>query len=67
MVIERTSKEIIFKFPGNMPIDDLQDLADFFNFIEATQNFEVKQDDVDQLVKKVKKGRWNKTKSLLGE
>jgi len=66
MIIERTSKEIIFRLPRKTSIDDLQDLTDFFEFTESTRNFNVEQNEVDDLVKTIKKGRWNKTKSLIG-
>ena len=65
MIIERTSKEIIFRLPRRTSIDDLQDLTDFFEFTESTKDFDVKQNEVDDLVKTIKKGRWNKTKSKL--
>jgi hypothetical protein len=65
MIIERTSKEIIFRLPRKTSIDDLQDLADFFEFTESTKDFDVKQNEVDDLVKTIKKGRWNRTKSKL--
>lgn len=65
MIIERTSKEIIFRLPRSINIDDLQDLTDFFEFIETTKDFNVNQSEVDDLVKIIKKGRWQKTKALI--
>ncbi len=62
MIIERTSNEIIFRFPGNMNLDDLQDLTDLFEYKELTKISETKQKDVDDLVKTIKKGRWERTR-----
>jgi hypothetical protein len=65
MKIERTPTEIIFRFPKNMGLDDLQDLTDLLEYQELTQNTKASQKDVDNLVKMVKKGRWDKTKQQL--
>ena len=65
MIIERTDKEIIIRLPGDMNIDELQDLKDWFQFKEATRKSKAKQSDVDAIVNKIKKGRWNKRKAVL--
>jgi hypothetical protein len=65
MIIERTATEIIFKFSKDIKLDDLQDLTDLFDYIELTRNSKTSQKVVDDLVKKVKKGRWEKTKQQL--
>ena len=65
MIIERTSNEIIIRLPGDMNIDDLQDMTDWLQYKEATRNSKAKQEDVDALVKEIKKGRWNKRKESL--
>jgi hypothetical protein len=57
MIIERTPNEIIFRFPKNMNLDDLQDLTDLFEYKELTKNSKTSQKDVDNLVKTIKKGR----------
>jgi len=62
MIIERTDSEIIFRLPKNFNLDLLQDLTDFFEFREIAKKSQAKQEDVDSLVKEIKKGRWNKTK-----
>jgi hypothetical protein len=65
MIIERTPSEIIFRFPKNMKLDDLQDLTDLFEFKELTKKSNTTQKEVDDLVKVIKKGRWKKTKQQL--
>jgi hypothetical protein len=65
MIIERTDKEIIIRLPGDINIDELQDLKDWFQFKEVTRKSKAKQSDVDAIVNKIKKGRWNKRKAVL--
>ena len=66
MIIERTKSEVIFRLPSATNIDDLQDMADLFEFKELGSKSKASQKQVDNLVKDIKKGRWNKTKSKLG-
>ena len=66
MIIERTSKEIVFRLPSSTKLEDLQDVANLFAFKEISQKSKATQKDVDDLVKKIKKGRWTKTKQRLG-
>lgn len=65
MIIERTKDEIIIRIPGDIDIDDLQDLTDWFNYKQLTRNSKVTQSEVDSLVKEIKKGRWNRRKEIL--
>ncbi len=65
MIIERTPNEIIFRFPRSMNLDDLQDLTDLFEYKDLTKNSEASQRDVNDLVKTIKKGRWERTKQQL--
>lgn len=65
MIIERTSKEVIFRLPGNVSIDELQDLTDLFEFREIANKSKATQKQVDSLVKSIKKGRWERTKQQL--
>lgn len=67
MIIERTPKEIIFKLPGNTNLDDLQDLTDLFEYKELSKKSDTPQKKVDDLVKSIKKGRWEITKRDIEE
>ena len=67
MIIERTNKEIVFRLSADINIDDLQDITDFFEYTEIAKKSNAKQKDVDDLVKLVKKGRWQKTKAKISE
>ncbi len=66
MIIERTSKEVLFRVPTSTKIEDLQEIANLFAFKEISQKAKAKQKDVYDMVKKIKKGRWSKTKSKVG-
>jgi len=59
MIIERTKDEVIIRLPGDINIDDLQDMTDWFQYKEIARKSKATQKDVDTLVKQVKKGRWN--------
>lgn len=65
MQIERTKDEVIFRLPADTDIDDLQAMIDFFEYIQIVKKSKASQQDVDDLVKEVKKGRWAKTKLKL--
>ena len=65
MIIERTPNEIIFRFPRSMNLDDLQDLTDLFEYKELTKKSKTPQKEVNDLVKTIKKGRWERTKQQL--
>lgn len=58
MTIERTSSEIIIKLPSYVDIEGVQRLLDFLLYKELTAKSEATQAQVDELVKEVKKSRW---------
>lgn len=66
MIIERTPKEIIFRLPTSTKLEDLQEIANLFTFQEIAKKSKATQKDVDDLVQKIKKGRWAKTKKKVG-
>lgn len=65
MQIERTKDEVIFRLPADTDIEELQALIDYFEYNQITKKSKATQQDVDDLVKEVKKGRWAETKSKL--
>ena len=66
MIIERTSKEVVFRLPSSTKLEDLQEIANLFAFKEIARKSKASQKDVDDLVKKIKKGCWAKTKKKVG-
>ncbi len=66
MMIERENNEVVFRVSGVIDVDDLQDIADFLEFKEIARNSKAVQEDVDELAKTVKKGRWGETRKKVG-
>ncbi|MBL7105348.1 MAG: hypothetical protein ISS18_13550 [Bacteroidales bacterium] len=68
MIVERTNNEVIIRLPGSIDTIDLEDMVDYIKFKEITSKSKATQNEVDSLVKEIKKGRWeNNRKRLLGE
>ncbi|MBK6997853.1 MAG: hypothetical protein IPH31_24310 [Lewinellaceae bacterium] len=65
MTIERTNSEIIIKLPTYVNVEGVQRLLDFLMYREVTAKSKATQEDVDQLVAEVKKGRWARNKKRL--
>ncbi len=65
MIIERTKDEVIFRLPANFNIDELQEIKNWLEYLYATRNSKATQDEVNNLVKDIKKGRWNRRKAEL--
>ncbi len=65
MLIERTSKEVIIRLPASVDTAELQGLVDYLTYKEATANSKATQEQVDKLVKGVKKGWWKSNRSRL--
>ena len=66
MIIERTKDEVIIRLPAYVNTDGLQRMIDLLIYQEAVSQSEATQDQIDELAKEVKKGRWaaNKEKYL---
>jgi hypothetical protein len=68
MIIERTKNEVIIRLSSTIDTSDLEEMVDFIRFKEITSKSKATQDQVDSLVKEIKKGRWQANrKRLLGE
>ena len=65
MKIERTSNEVIIRFPSYVDTAGLQRLVDYLTYKEATAKSKAKQSDVDALTKEVKAGWWAANRSRL--
>jgi len=66
MIVERQNNEILVRFSAGTKISRIQSILDYLRYEELTSNSSATEDDVDILVKSVKKGRWNKIKGELG-
>lgn len=65
MIIERNKDEIVFRLPIDIKLDDLQELTDWFKYLEMSRKSKASQQDADRLANEVKKGRWSRRKSQL--
>ncbi len=61
MQVERVDNEVIIRLPGSIDTTDLEEMVDFIRFKEITSKSKATWDEVDLLVKEIKKGRWKKT------
>ncbi len=66
MVVERINNEILVRFSANVKTDNIQSILDYIRYLEVTSKSVATQKEVDELVKTVKKGRWERTKRELG-
>jgi len=59
MVVERINNEIVIRIPSYVTeIEDVQRFIDLIAFKEATARSQASQEDIDKIVKDVKKGWW---------
>lgn len=66
MIIERKDNEVIIRLPGNVDIDDLQEMVNYARYKELTSNMnEVSQEEVDELASDVNKNWWAKNRDRL--
>jgi hypothetical protein len=66
MTVEYTNKEIVFKIPKSTKIEDLQDLANLFEFKQIARKSKATQKDLDLMLSEGKNGRWNRIKKKVG-
>ena len=66
MIVERIDNEVIIRLPGSIDTTDLEEMVGYIRFKEITSKSKATQDEVDSLVKEIKKGRWanNRKKQL---
>ncbi len=66
MIVERQNNEILVRFSARMKTSRIQTILDYLRYEELTSKSTATDKDVDELLKEVKKGRWNRTKEELG-
>jgi len=66
MIVERQNNEILVRFSSERNASDIQTIIDYLRYIELTSNSTATEDDIDNLLDLVKKGRWERTKKELG-
>ena len=66
MIVQRLNNEILVRFSAGTKTSKIQTILDYLRYEELTAKSTAKEEDVDELLKEVKKGRWNRTKEELG-
>jgi hypothetical protein len=67
VVIERTDSEFIIKLPLDVDPKDIQDVLEYFSFIDIVSRSKATQEDIDELSKDVKSGWSQGVKERLSE
>jgi len=66
MIVERQDNEISVRFSAKMTASRIQTILDYLRYEELTSKSTAAENDVNKLLKEVKKGRWKRTKEELG-
>jgi len=65
MIVERQDNEISVRFSAKMKASRIQTILDYLRYEELTSKSTATENDVNELLKDVKKGRWKRTKEEL--
>ena len=66
MIVERQNNEIRVRFSAGIETSRIQTILDYLRYEELTSKSTATEDNIEELLKEVKKGRWNKAKEELG-
>jgi len=66
MIVERQNNEIIVRFKAGIKASKIQPILDYLKYEELTLNSDADNNDVDRLLKKIKKGRWERIQKEIG-
>jgi len=61
--VERTDEAIVVKLPLNTKILDLQQMLDYFEYVDLASNSKATQVQIDKLAKEVNQNWWQKNKT----
>jgi len=62
MIVERENNEILMRFSASKDASRIQSILDYLRYEELTSRSNAKEEDVNELVKESKSGRWEDTK-----
>ena len=65
MIVERLDNEILVRFSAGMKTSKIQSILDYLRYEELTSKITISENEVSELLKDVKKGRWERTKKEL--
>ena len=66
MIVERQDNEILVRFSASMKTSRIQTILNYLRYEELTAKSTATDEDVDELLIDVKKGRWDRAKEDLG-
>ncbi len=67
MIVERENNEILVRFSASKDASRIQSILDYLRYEELTSRSNVKEEeDVNELVKESKSGRWEKIRKSVG-
>lgn len=66
MRVERKNNQLLIYLSDDIGASRIQDILDYIKYVELTSTSTVTQNEVTNLVKLGKKGRWARTKKSLG-
>lgn len=65
MIVQRKNNELIVRISTNMAPLKIQNILDYLRYEELTSKSAASEEDVNNLVNEVKKGRWGRIKKEL--
>ena len=66
MIVERENNEILVRFSASKDASRIQSILDYLRYEELTSRSNAKEEDVNELVKESKSGRWEKIRKSVG-
>jgi len=66
MIVERQNNEILVRFDARTKASRIQTILDYLRYEELTAKSDATEDDLEKLIKDVKKGRWDRLKREIG-
>lgn len=66
MIVERQKSELLVRLSSGIPTSRIQAILDYLRYEELTAKSVVTQEEVNNIVDNIKKGRWIKAKIQLG-
>lgn len=60
--VEKTESAILIKLPPDTKAADIQNVLNYFNYVELVRKSKATQEQIDELAQEAKKGWWEKNK-----
>lgn len=66
MIVERKDNEFLVRFSAKTKASKIQSILDYLRYEELTSKSAATKENVEDLLKEAKKGRWDKVKKEIG-